>query len=96
MKTAAILLLALNVISCHKILDHRIREKGVVERQGITTYQYGSHVLVQDNNRYVLVSDRVDLDQYLNQEVTVFAKRIDAKELPEKGPDLYEVKRVRE
>ena len=96
MKTVVILLLTLSVLSCHKILHNRIREKGVVERQGITTYQYGSHVLIQDNKRYILVSDRVDLDQHLNQEVTILAKRIDASELPENGPDLYEVKRVRE
>lgn len=49
---------------------------GTIQEQGITSYQYGTHVLRMPNDFYALKSDAVDLNEYLNEEVTVVAERI--------------------
>lgn len=46
---------------------------GTVQKQGITTYMYGTHVLKDESGKtlYALTSDRVDLDRYVGRKVTV-------------------------
>jgi len=50
-----------------------VEAEGHVRRQGMTTYQYGSHVLVDRSGRtlYALRSSQVDLDRYDGQHVRV-------------------------
>jgi hypothetical protein len=47
---------------------------GAMGRQGITTYQYGTHGVTDDASGafYVLSSDVVDLDAYTGQRVTIY------------------------
>ncbi len=47
---------------------------GTLERQGITTYQYGTHVISDEASGafYALNSDIIDLDAYIGQRVTVY------------------------
>ncbi|HET8886595.1 MAG TPA: hypothetical protein VFM70_09625 [Salinimicrobium sp.] len=49
---------------------------GTIEQQGITTYQYGTHTISSEEESYALKSDAVNLDNYLNQEVTITAEKI--------------------
>jgi hypothetical protein len=46
---------------------------GTIQKQGITTYMYGTHVLLDDNGRtlYALRSDNIDLNKYINRKVII-------------------------
>jgi hypothetical protein len=50
-----------------------ITSSGIIKKQGITTYMYGTHVLLDENGRtlYALRSDNIDLNKYINRKVTV-------------------------
>lgn len=50
-----------------------ITATGTIQKQGITTYMYGTHVLLDDNGRtvYALRSDNIDLNKYINRKVTI-------------------------
>ncbi|WP_345085459.1 hypothetical protein [Nemorincola caseinilytica] len=82
---ALILLLA----SCrrHRETDIVVRT-GIVERQGMTTYQYGTHILVTANDRMVLKS-KLDLDKAIGKKVTITA--VGTHSMVENGPPLYTV-----
>jgi hypothetical protein len=49
---------------------------GTIEEQGITSYQYGTHLLNTRDHFYALKSDAVDLNEYLNEEVSIVAEKI--------------------
>ena len=57
---------------------HTIEVEGTIQRQGITTYQYGTHILVDrsGNTRYALRSDQVNLTTYIGRYVRVSGSRI--------------------
>ena len=61
------LLLTISISSCSKRNDvctcKSIELSGVIEKQGITSYMYGTHV-IED---YALRSNIVDLNNYINQ-----------------------------
>lgn len=46
---------------------------GTIKKQGITTYMYGTHVLLDDNGKtlYALRSESVDLDRFIGRKVAV-------------------------
>ena len=68
--------------------------KGMLRKQGITTYQYGTHVLTQDSTTYALKSTAVNLDKYINQTVTITGDLV--KGYPLSGGPLYiDVKSVK-
>jgi len=68
---------------------------GVLERQGITSYMYGTHVLTDEasGTLYALRSGVVDLDAYVGQRVTVYGTPVLGYQNGqlEGGPDLLEV-----
>ncbi len=67
-----------------------ITRTGVISQQGITTYQYGTHILTTDDNeQYVMSSDIVDLDRRVGQKCIVILK--DLYYTVEGGPKLYNV-----
>ncbi len=47
---------------------------GTLKRQGITTYQYGTHIVSDEASGafYALSSDVLDLDAYVGQRVTIY------------------------
>ena len=53
--------------------DYHITSIGIIKKQGITTYMYGTHVLLNGNRTilYALKSDNINLDKYIDQKVTV-------------------------
>lgn len=69
--------------------------EGVIEKQGITTYQYGTHVLLDGggNLLFALQSDTVSLDDYAGERVTVSGTRVPGYQdgAVEGGPDLLDV-----
>lgn len=56
--------------------DDQLKVSGVIEPQGMTSYQYGTHTLTNEETFYALKSETIDLDQYIDKEVTVTAQRI--------------------
>lgn len=72
--------------------------EGIVEKQGITTYQYGTHVLLGDGGAllFALQSGTVSLDDYVGEQVTVSGTRVPGYQggAVEGGPDLLNVTSV--
>ncbi|SDL82194.1 hypothetical protein SAMN04488034_1149 [Salinimicrobium catena] len=66
---------------------------GTIQQQGITSYQYGTHTLTNDETFYALRSEAVNLDNFLDQEVTIIAKKIEGYPL-EGGPEYLLVLEV--
>lgn len=60
---------------------------GTIQQQGITSYQYGSHTISNEETFYALTSERVNLNNYLNQKVTIVAERIEG--YPVDGGPVY-------
>lgn len=83
--------MALTFSACHRHNVGRPAVKeGIVQRQGATTYQYGSHLLkVDGQDDLVLSSKIVALDKYVGDQVIIGAVRND--NMVENGPPLYDV-----
>ncbi len=68
---------------------------GIIEEAGVTTYQYGTHIIVdeQTGTLYALWSDVVDLNSYAGQQVTVYGTPVTGYEYGqvEGGPPLVDV-----
>ncbi|WP_029036980.1 hypothetical protein [Salinimicrobium xinjiangense] len=61
---------------------------GTIQKQGITSYQYGTHTITTANDEfYALKSETVDLDDYLDEEVTIVAEKIEG--YPLSGGPVY-------
>lgn len=63
---------------------------GTIQKIGMTTFQYGTHLLKTENKTYALRSDAIKLDEYLNKKVTVKGKKVKGYPL-EGGPELLDV-----
>ncbi len=68
---------------------------GTIQQQGITSYQYGTHTITNNETFYAIKSDVVDLDQYLNVEVTIVADKIEGYPV-DGGPDYLRVLEVKD
>lgn len=61
---------------------------GTIEEQGITSYQYGTHTITTANDEfYALKSEAVNLDDYIDEEVTIVAEKIEG--YPLSGGPVY-------
>lgn len=67
---------------------------GTIQEQGITSYQYGTHSLTTPDQFYALKSEAVDLNEYLNQEVTVVVERVPGYPV-DGGPEFLQVLKVK-
>lgn len=86
--TSGILLLFI-AATCQN-LDNSIKVSGTLEKQGITTYQYGTHTLTTDGSFYALTSNTVDLEEYIGQEVSIKAEKIEGYPV-DGGPEYLRV-----
>ena len=77
------------------LAQESVTATGVLQVQGITTYQYGTHAVTDEGSGtfYALSSDIVDLDAYAGQRVTVYGTLVPGYESGqvEGGPPLVEV-----
>ena len=66
---------------------------GFIKKQGITTYMYGTHVLLDDNGQtlYALRSNTIDLNKYINRKVTVRGSLVNGYPI-DSGPNYLNVK----
>jgi hypothetical protein len=71
--------------------------KGILERQGITTYQYGTHVLLDTAGKtlYALKSESLQLDLYIGKKVELKGKLVEDYPV-DGGPSYLEVIRIKE
>ena len=74
-----------------------VTSTGIIKKQGMTSYMYGTHVLVNENGRtlYALKSDRIGLDLYVGKKVVVSGELIPGYPV-ENGPNYLNVGSVRE
>ncbi|MFC3559412.1 hypothetical protein [Pedobacter jamesrossensis] len=72
----------------------RITATGTIEKIGITTFQYGTHLLKAENKTYALKGGSINLDQYLNRKVTIKGGKISGYPL-EGGPEFIDVTLVK-
>lgn len=87
-------LFAITTVSCKKeTISSQLEITGTIAKTGITTYQYGSHTITDDNSFYALRSTAVNLDDYVGQEVTIFGEIVDGYPV-DGGPDFIEVTQV--
>ena len=72
-----------------------IKAAGAIKKQGITTYMYGTHVLLDDQGKtlYALKSDSIDLDKHIGPKVTVKGSLIKGYPV-DSGPDFLNVKSI--
>ena len=83
--------------SC-KVPKYSITAKnGIVQKQGITSYQYGTHKLVDDKGEtiYALTSDSINLDLYVDKKVELYGDKKEGYPISG-GPDYIEVKKIKE
>lgn len=95
-----ILLTALLIVSilfsCGKINENKhIQASGIIQEQGISTYQYGSHILIGENNTYALRSETINLDIYIGKAVDIKGEKISGYPV-DGGPEYIEVLEVKE
>jgi ABC-type metal ion transport system substrate-binding protein len=80
MKQYFLIIISLSLLictsGCKKEKSEQIEVTGTVKIRGITTYQYGTHTISNNSAYYALKSDIYNLDDYVNQNVTVIGETI--------------------
>lgn len=73
----------------------RAEAYGVIKKQGITTYMYGTHVLVNSNGAtlYALKSNTFKLDLYIGRSVTVSGELLEGYPVSG-GPEYMNVDKI--
>lgn len=99
MKKLLILSLFVAVISgCTSMKDSnsasRVTAKGTITKLGMSTFQYGTHILKAENKTYALKSTAINLDNYIDKKVIVKGTKVSGYPL-EGGPEFIEVTLVK-
>jgi hypothetical protein len=68
----------------------RVEATGTIQQLGISTFQYGTHVIAG----YALHSSAINLNDYIGQTVTVIGNLIDGFPV-DGGPDYLEVEEIK-
>ncbi len=66
---------------------------GVLKKQGVTTYQYGTHVLKTKEGIFALRSKVLNMDEFVNQKVVIIGTKIEGYPI-EGGPEFISVTRI--
>ena len=77
-----------------KLASNQIELSGIIQKQGMTTYQYGTHIIISNDKQYALKSSTLDLNKYLKQKVTIVGEKVAGYPI-ENGPDYLEVVKVK-
>ena len=90
---------ALLFLNCSKLptgpdIYYSISCEGTIKKQGITTYQYGTHILIDSKGTtYALKSDTIKLDDYTNRKFIVKGELVSGYPV-DCGPNYLNVKRI--
>jgi hypothetical protein len=71
----------------HENVASTLQLTGLLEKQGITTYQYGTHVLKTKDVIYALKSDAIDLSLFVGKSVQIKGEPV--KGYPVSGGPIY-------
>ena len=93
MKSLLFILGTILVQTCSKQSAAGVEFRGLLEKRGITTYQYGTHVISDTKKTYALRSELVVLDAYVGKTVTVKGVKIPGYPV-DGGPEFLEVSEV--
>ncbi|MDN3596131.1 hypothetical protein [Zunongwangia endophytica] len=83
-------LLVITATCNNQKVTSNLKLTGLIEEAGMTTYQYGSHVLRTDDKTYAITSGKVDLTQLEGQTHTIVAERIEGYPI-DGGPEYLKV-----
>jgi len=72
--------------------NKNVEIEGVIQKQGITTYQYGTHIL-KGKKTYALTSKKVSLNEYIGKKVKIQGTFISGYPI-EGGPQYINVKNI--
>lgn len=67
--------------------------EGRISELGMSTFQYGTHLLEKGGKTYALRSSAVKLNDYVGKEVSIKGSRVEGYPL-ENGPELIDVKQI--
>ncbi len=84
--------LIISFFTCNMFNFGEISAKGKIEVLEVSTWMYGSHILLDENgsSSYALTSDIIDLNKYNNSVVTVYGDLIDGYPV-DSGPEYLNV-----
>jgi len=68
---------------------------GIIQQTGMTTYQYGTHILTTDKTFYALKSSNINLNKFIGEKITITGKKVSGYPI-DNGPELIDVLEVRE
>ncbi|WP_373059612.1 hypothetical protein [Zunongwangia sp. H14] len=73
--------------------ENKIKTTGTLEARGITSYQYGTHILETEEDFFALRSDTIDLTKYEGEKIRISATKIEGYPI-EGGPAFLNVLKV--
>lgn len=86
------------ISSCSTVKDANytgsVTASGTLQKLGMTTFQYGTHLLKTDNKTYALKSASINLDTYLDKKITIKGRKVAGYPI-DGGPELVEVTMVK-
>lgn len=83
--------LTLASCSVHKAnVENAIQLSGTIEPLGMSTFQYGTHLIKSSGTTYSLKSNKVNLDSFSGKAVTLIGVRVAGYPV-ENGPALVDV-----
>lgn len=71
-----------------------VTASGTIQKLGMTTFQYGTHLLKAANKTYALKSETINLDTYLDKKVTIKGKKVVGYPV-DGGPELIDITLVK-
>ena len=71
------MILLIITATCSNTQGNTLEISGLIKEQGITTYQYGTHIISDQEQFYAIKSETIDLDQYVGKVVTIRAEKIE-------------------
>ncbi|WBL25886.1 hypothetical protein [Zunongwangia sp. HGR-M22] len=83
-------LLVITATCNNQKITSNMKLTGLIEAAGITSYQYGSHVLKTDDKTYALTSGKVDLTELEGQTYTIIAEKVEGYPV-DGGPEYLKV-----
>lgn len=79
-------------LNCRTTSENKIVASGIIQEQGITSYQYGTHIMHGDV-LYALKSDTIILDQFLGKNIKVEGYEMDGYPI-DNGPKYINVIKI--
>ena len=77
--------------------EQGLKVSGMLQEQGVTTYQYGTHILTSSGGKtlYALKSETIKLDTYIGKNVELQGIPVEGYPI-EGGPEYLEVIKIKE